>query len=646
MSNVVILILVGAAMFAILGGVTLLNHYYNLNNIKSKTVGDGQHGTARWATKKEIKQTYKHIPFTPKRWRDQAKSGITPTVAHAVKRKKKKGKAVEEQALPQGIIVGCEGNTTALVDTGDVHVLMIGAAGVGKTAFWLYPCIEYACASGMSFLSVDTKGDVMRNYGNIAKEYGYHVSVVDLRNPTRSNGNNLLHLVNKYMDLYQANPDQLVYKAKCEKYAKIISKTIILAGMDASSFGQNAYFYDAAEGLLTATILLVAEFCEPSKRHIVSVFKIIQELLAPSPGKKGKNQFQQLMELLPNDHKAKWFAGAALNTAEQSMASVMSTALSRLNGFLDSELEQILCFDTELDAERFCNEKSALFVVMPEENPNTFFMVSLIIQQLYREILAVADENGGKLNNRCVFYCDEFGTIPKIESAEMMFSAARSRRLQIVPIIQSFSQLDKNYGKEGAEIIVDNTQITLFGGFAPNSSSAETLSKALGSRTVMSGSISRGKDNPSQSLQMVERALMTPDELKAMPKGEFIVMKTGVHPMKVHLKLFFKWGIEFDEEHPYVVPENGNRRVQYAEKKEIQQGIMEKYHPESIFDAPPVSEKANNGGKPHGDEQQNIFDEVKPLNEKERRKKRGGASETTEQTMTPPKEQVSTDGSP
>ena len=319
----------------------------------------------------------------------------------------------------------------------------------------------------MSFLSTDTKGDVMRNYGNIAKGYGYNVSVIDLRNPTRSNGNNLLHLVNKYMDLYSANPDTLVYKAKAEKYAKIISKTIILSGMDAASFGQNAYFYDAAEGLLTATILLVAEFCKPEERHIVSVFKIIQELLAPS-GKKGKNQFQQLMEMLPNDHKAKWFAGAALNTAEQSMASVMSTALSRLNSFLDSELEQLLCFDTEIDAEKFCREKSAIFIIMPEENPNTFFMISLIIQQLYREILAVADENGGQLKNRCVFFCDEFGTLPKIESAEMMFSASRSRRLQIVPIIQSFAQLEKNYGKEGGEIIVDNTQITLFGGFAPN----------------------------------------------------------------------------------------------------------------------------------------------------------------------------------
>lgn len=63
------------------------------------------------------------------------------------------------------------------------------------------------------------------------------------------------------------------------------------------------------------------------------------------------------MELLPNDHKAKWFAGAALNTAEQSMASVMSTALSRLNAFLDSELEQILCFDTEIDAEKILQRK-------------------------------------------------------------------------------------------------------------------------------------------------------------------------------------------------------------------------------------------------------------------------------------------------
>ena len=568
-------------MACTLGGVTLLAYVYNLNHIKSKTVGDGQHGTARWATKPEIRNTYAHVPYTPSKWRAQAKEGKKPTMSVMKKGNlfKRQKPQIAEEPLPQGIVVGCKGsnkNTVAMVDTGDVHALMIGAAGVGKTAFWLYPCIEYACASGMSFLSTDTKGDVMRNYGTIAKEYGYKVSVIDLRNPTRSNGNNLLHLVNKYMDLYRDFPEELAFKAKAEKYAKIISKTIILSGMDAASFGQNAYFYDAAEGILTATILLVAEFCEPDTRHIVSVFKIIQELLAPTK-QKGKNQFHLLMEKLPNDHKAKWFAGSALNTGEQSMASVMSTALSRLNAFLDSELEQLLCFDTEIDAEVFCSEKSAVFIIMPEENPNTFFMISLILQQMYREILAVADENGGKLKNRCVFFCDEYGTLPKIQDAEMMFSASRSRRLQIVPIIQSFSQLDKNYGKEGAEIIVDNTQLTIFGGFAPNSTSAEVLSKALGSRTALSGSVSRGKNDPSQSLQMIERPLMTPDELKSMPKGQFVVMKTGAHPMKVRLKLFFNWGITFDEKNPYTVKENANRKVKYASRQELEDAVIIRY---------------------------------------------------------------------
>lgn len=563
MQGLTTLITVAAIMSGVFILISSLSYLYSLRQIKNKTAGNGQHGTARWASSREIHKTYKVVPFEPKTWRRDEKRRPTE----------------------QGIIVGCEsrGNETlALVDSGDVHCMMIGAAGVGKTAFWLYPNIEYACATGMSFMTTDTKGDIMRNYGSIAeKYYGYRISVIDLRNPMRSHGNNLLHLVNKYMDLY-AGTNEVQYKAKAEKYAKIISKTIILSGMDGGNFGQNAYFYDAAEGLLTASILLVSEFCKPAERHIVSVFKIIQELLAPGKGR-NRNQFQQLMEKLPADHKAKWFAGAALNTAEQSMASVMSTALSRLNAFLDSELETILCNDTEIDAERFCKEKSAIFIIMPEEDSSKYFMVSLLIQQLYREILAVADENGGKLKNRVVFYCDEFGTLPKIESAEMMFSASRSRKVSIVPIIQSFAQLEKNYGKEGAEIIIDNTQLTVFGGFAPNSESAQTLSKALGSKTVLSGSVSQSKNDPSRSLQMIERPLMTPDELKALPKGTFVVTKTGFYPMKVKLKLFFKWGIEFEKE-PYIVPLRDSSMVTYASREELTEAIQAKYPPKEKKD--------------------------------------------------------------
>lgn len=577
MQPVIMLLASGFTMFAVIGGLSLLAHYYTLNGIKSRTVGDGQHGTARFATKQEIEETYVHVPYEPEQWR--------------------KGECLPAE---QGLILGSverTGKLYALVDTGDIHCLMIGAAGIGKTANFLYPNIEYACACGMSFLTTDTKGDLYRNYAGIAKKYyGYEVAVIDLRNPTRSDGDNMLHLVNTYMDQYLADNNNLSAKAKAEKYAKITAKTIISSGGgDAAGYGQNAFFYDAAEGILTAVILIIAEYCPKEKRHIVSVFKLIQDLMAPSKVK-GKNQFQLLMAKLPDTHKAKWFAGAALNTAEQSMQSVLSTALSRLNTFLDSELEQILCFDTAIDAEKFCKQKTAVFLVMPEEDNTKYFIISLILQQLYREILVVADENGGKLDNRIIFYWDEVGTIPKIESAEMMFSASRSRRLSIVPMIQSFAQLQKNYGKEGAEIIIDNCQDTIFGGFAPNSESAEVLSKSLGSKTVMSGSISRGKNDPSQSLQMIERRLMTPDELKAMPKGNFVVSKTGTHPMKTRLKLFLKWGITFEE--PYEISEKSARKVSYADKQEIEEEIVRRSMclMEDEEEEPEISRSMSGGG--------------------------------------------------
>ena len=508
------------ALFILL--LSLLTNNYSLNNIKSKTVGDGQYGTARWATDQEIRKAYVTVPFDVASWRAGKKR---PTVQGLVLGSAQRGKRLE-----------------ALVDRDDVHCLMIGASGVGKTAFFLYPNIEFACACGMSFLILDTKGDLARNCGRIAqKYYGYRVSVVDLRNPIRSDGNNLMTLVNRYMDVAREHPDNLAARANAEKYAKILAKTIVNPGGDEQDRGQNSYFYDAAEGVLATVIMTLSEFIPPDsaghdKWHIMSVFKLMKELMAPM-GK--KNGFQVLIDSLPDTHKAGWMATAATSSSEQGMASVMSTVLSRLNSFIDSEQEQVLCYDSPIDAELFASEKCAIFLIIPEEDPTKHFMAGLMIQNLSRELFSIANANEGKLKKRVVFYCDEFGTMPPFDVLPL-FSAGRSRKLTLVPIIQSLAQLEKNYGKEGAEIIADNCQDTIFGGFAPNSQTAETLSKALGSRTVLTGSVSRGKDSNSQSLQMAERARLSPDELKSLPKGEFVVMKTGTHPMRTKLQLYFK----------------------------------------------------------------------------------------------------------
>lgn len=557
--NLWILFAAAGVMAVVIGGLALLGDHYTLNNIKSRTVGDGQHGTARWATEQEIRSNYALVPFQVADWRV--------------------GKNLPEA---QGLVLGSrdsrKGGITALVDSDDIHCLMIGASGVGKTAYFLYPNLEYACACGMSFFATDTKGDLARNYGAVAeKYYGYHVSVVDLRNPTRSDGYNLMTLINRYMDKALRGHSIEAY-GKAENLINILAHSII-SPKDEESRGQNEYFYKAAEGVVASVLLLLAEFLPPDKehpterRHLVSVFILIQQLLAPS-GMRGQSYFKQLMDMLPAHHRARNLASSALESSDQATASAMSTALAQMNTFMDIALEQVICFDNNIDAEKFAKEKTALFLILPEEDRTKNFMAGLMIQNLSKELFELAEKGSGRLPNRVVFYCDEFGTMPAFD-VEALFSAGRSRGITLVPIIQSLAQLDKNYGDKGAESIVDNCQDTIFGGFAPNSQTAEQLSKSLGSRTVLSGSVSRGKNDPSQSLQMIERPLMTPDELKSIPKGNFVVMKTGTHPMQTKLRLFLDWGITFDA--VYATPEHAARSVAYASRAELLDSIDRTY---------------------------------------------------------------------
>ena len=81
---------------------------------------------------------------------------------------------------------------------------------------------------------------------------------------------------------------------------------------------------------------------------------------------------------------------------------------------------------------------------------------------------------------------------------------------------------------------------------------------------------------------------MSPDELKSMRKGSFIVMKTGAHPFVSKLKLFFKWGISFPE-NSYTIADKGARRVHYISRETLIKGITARYPQEKKPHVPAVS---------------------------------------------------------
>lgn len=94
---------------------------------------------------------------------------------------------------------------------------------------------------------------------------------------------------------------------------------------------------------------------------------------------------------------------------------------------------------------------------------------------------------------------------------------------------------------------------------------------------------------------MMERPLLTADELKSIPKGEFVVMKTGNHPMRTKLRLFLDWGITFEE--PYIIPKRKDCTMQYAGRVELRKSILEKYPPPEIEEPPPPSKPARSKRK-------------------------------------------------
>lgn len=151
--QIIFLSIVGIALVALIF-LSESQKRYNLDSIKRKTVGDGQYGTARWATQEEIQSSTIQVPYEPEAWRYNKES--RPTTA--------------------GIVVNLKQNKKqilATIDPSDSHTLMVAGTGGGKTTTFMIPNIEYALACGTSFISTDSKGDLLRLYGKLCEQYGY-----------------------------------------------------------------------------------------------------------------------------------------------------------------------------------------------------------------------------------------------------------------------------------------------------------------------------------------------------------------------------------------------------------------------------------------------------------------------------------------
>ena len=186
---------------------------------------------------------------------------------------------------------------------------------------------------------------------------------------------------------------------------------------------------------------------------------------------------------------------------------------------------------SDFDLNILGKQPTALYVIVPDEDKIYYTLVTIIVGLLYKELVKLANSyESKKLPYEIDFILDEFANCPPLADVEALVSVARSRGMHFHFFIQSFSQLNNIYGKEVAQIILDNCGLIYLK--TNTEETAEAISKRLGKKTIESGSIRQSVSlldyNGDKTTNLIGRDLMTPEEVMGLHYKTIIFPIIGI----------------------------------------------------------------------------------------------------------------------
>lgn len=239
----------------------------------------------------------------------------------------------------------------------------------------------------------------------------------------------------------------------------------------------------------------------------------------------------QREHVLPSE---KAFAYKLYKMAPGKTAQSINVSLGlRMSAFNIPSIANI-CADDTIDLRELGSEKKvALFVVTPDTTTAYNFLAAVMFQQCFQILVDIADHRPDKrLPRHLRFLLDEFPNIGMIPDFQILISTIRSRDIACTLIYQSLNQLKSQY-KDDWATIYENCDSMIVLGAGGNPENLEFFSKALGKATieVMNTSENKGSQGSyTKSYQALGRELMTPEEIRTMPRNWCLLMISGVAP--------------------------------------------------------------------------------------------------------------------
>ena len=396
----------------------------------------------------------------------------------------------------------------------NLNVLVIGGSGSGKTRFYCKPNMMQA---NTSFVVTDPKGEILRDTGNLLKEKGYEIKVLDLINMEKS------HCYNPFVYLKDDNDVQKLvtnlFKATTPKNAQ----------------SQDPFWDTAASMLLLALIFYLKYEAPEEEQNFAMVLEMMRYGSVSEEDEEYMSPLDSLfydLELRQPNHIAVKYYKNYHSGSGKTLKSIQITLAARLEKFNLESLAMLTRTD-ELNLSSLGEKKTALFALLPDNDTSFNFLVSILYTQLFQQLFYLADgQHGGSLPVHCHFLMDEFANVSLPEDFEKALSVMRSRGVSVSIILQNLTQLKKLFEKEWESITGNCDSFLYLGG--NEQSTHEYVAKLLGKETIdlnTYGKSSGRNGNYSTNYQITGRELMTADEVRMLDNRYALLFLRGENPI-------------------------------------------------------------------------------------------------------------------
>jgi len=367
-----------------------------------------------------------------------------------------------------------------------------------------------------SYVVSDSKGLLLKETGKMFEEAGYRIKVFDLIGRSNTDYYNPFN--------YIKNEDDIL---------KIVNN-LIKNTSNPDKKGGDDFWEKAETALLQAVFSYLIQEINEEDRTLSSVIELVRlgdiDEDVPDYVSPLDILFNELEEKDPENFAIKQYKIFKLSSGKTTKSILVSLGV-RLAPFDIPSIRQLVSEDS-LELDTLGDEKTILYILLPDTDTSFNFLASMMYQQLFDMLVYKADNiYQGRLpvHVRCIL--DEFANIGQIPDFEKVISVIRSREISTNVILQNISQLKSLYKDTWETILGTSDSFLYLGGM--EQSTHEYISKLLGKQTIVqkNSNITRGESSSyNEGYQKLGRSLLEPDEVASLKGQECILKIRGVPP--------------------------------------------------------------------------------------------------------------------